>query len=65
VTRLNPFSLDRFDDDPARVEYWRRTRGDAARRQRWWMNPVMPAWHLVRAVRQSLLFLVAMQGERY
>ena len=64
VTRLNPFSLDQFDYDPARVEYWRRTRGAVARLELWRVNPVMLAWNLVRAVRQSLVFLVAMHGER-
>jgi hypothetical protein len=64
VTRLNPFSLDRLDYDPARVEYGRRTRG-AARLERWRMDPVTLTWNLVRAVRQSLVFLVAMQRERY
>jgi len=65
VTRLNPFSLDQFDYDPARVEYWRRTRGAVARLELWRVNPVMLTWNLVRAVRQSLVFLVAMHGERY
>jgi hypothetical protein len=31
LTRLNPFSPAPFDGDPARVAYWRRTRGAVAR----------------------------------
>jgi hypothetical protein len=65
VARLNPFSLNQFDYDLARVEYWRRTRGAVARLELWRVNPVMLTWHLVRAVRRSLVFLVAMHGERY
>jgi radical SAM superfamily enzyme YgiQ (UPF0313 family) len=65
VTRLNPVSLDQFDDDAARAEHRRPTRGAVARFERWWGNPVRQAWNLVRAVRQSLVFLVAMHGERY
>jgi hypothetical protein len=65
VTRLNPFSLDWFDDEPAGVESWRQARGAVARLEPWRVNPVMLTWNLVRAVRQSLVFLVAMHGERY
>jgi hypothetical protein len=62
LTRLNPFSPDPFDGDPARVAYWRRTRGAVARLELWRVNPVMLTRNLVRAARQSLVFLVAMHG---
>jgi len=65
AARLNPFSLDQFDCDRARAAHWRRTRSAVAGLELSQFNPVTLAWTLVRAIRQSLGFLVAMHGERY
>lgn len=65
VRRLNPFSLDRLEHDPALSAYWRRTRHAVGRLELWRLNPVALAWNLVRGTRQALAFLVALHGERY
>jgi hypothetical protein len=65
VTRVNPFSLDRLEYDPALTSYWRRARHAAARLELWRLNPAVLAWNLVRSTRQAFGFLVAMHGERY
>jgi hypothetical protein len=65
VTRLNPLSLGQLGYGPARAACRRQTRGAVARLELWPLNPVTLGWNLVRAIRQSLGFLVAMHGERY
>jgi hypothetical protein len=65
VTRVNPFSLDRLEYDPALAAYWRRTLQAAARLELWRLNPAVLTWNLLRGTRQALGFLVAMRGERY
>jgi radical SAM superfamily enzyme YgiQ (UPF0313 family) len=65
ATRVNPFSLDRLEYDPALAAYWRRTRHAAARLEWWRLNPALLTWNAVRATRQALGFLVALRGERY
>jgi hypothetical protein len=65
VKRLNPFSLDRLEHDPALTAYWRRTRRVVARLELWRLNPLVLTWNLVRGTRQALAFLVALHGERY
>ncbi len=65
LKRLNPFSLDRLEYDPALSAYWRRTRRAVARWQLWRLNPLLLTWNLVRGARQALIFLVALGLERY
>ena len=62
VKRLNPFSLDRLEHDPALTAYWRRTRRAVARLELWRLNPLVLTWNLVRGTRQALAFLVACTG---
>jgi radical SAM superfamily enzyme YgiQ (UPF0313 family) len=65
LTRVNPLSLDQLEYDPRLAAYWQRTRRAISRLEVWRLNPVELTWNLVRAVRQSLGFLIAMHGERY
>jgi radical SAM superfamily enzyme YgiQ (UPF0313 family) len=65
IARLNPFSLDRLEHDPALTAYWRRTRRVLVRLQLWRLNPLVLAWNLARGTGQALAFLVALHGERY
>jgi radical SAM superfamily enzyme YgiQ (UPF0313 family) len=65
IKRLNVFSLDRLEHDPVLTAYWLRTRHAVARFQVWRLNPIALSWNLVRGTRQSIVFFVAMMGDRY
>jgi hypothetical protein len=65
LARANPLSLDQLEYDPGLAAYWQRTRRAISRLEVWRLNPVELTWNLVRAIRRSLGFLVAMHGERY
>jgi radical SAM superfamily enzyme YgiQ (UPF0313 family) len=65
IRRLNPFSLDRVEYSPALAAYWRSAIQTIGRQEWWRLNPLRLAWNLGRGAHQTLLFLVAMHGERY
>jgi hypothetical protein len=65
VRKVNPFSLDWIARVPAFAAHRQRTRGAVRRSDRWRLNPLEFAWNLVRGAHQTLVFLVAMRGERY
>jgi hypothetical protein len=65
LRRVNPFSLDRIECNPALAVYWRRARQAADRLEWRHLNPLALAWSLGCGVRQTLAFLFAMHGERY
>lgn len=65
LRRANPLSLDRVEYNPALEAYWRGARGALLRLKLWRLNPLKLAWNLVRGARETLVFLVAMRGERY
>jgi hypothetical protein len=65
LARLNPFALGALEPDAALAAYWQRTYRRIVRLQLWRLNPVTLAWNLVRGTRRTILFLAAMQGERY
>jgi hypothetical protein len=63
--RVNPLSLDRLEYNPALEAYWRGARGALLRLKLWRLNPLKLAWNVVRGARETLVFFVAMRGERY
>ncbi len=65
LRRMNPLSLARVEYDPALTAYWLRTRVALARLELWRLNPLVFSWNVARGARRSLLFFVAMLGERY
>jgi radical SAM superfamily enzyme YgiQ (UPF0313 family) len=65
VRRANPFSPGRLEHNPALVAYWRSALQTLGRLEIWRLNPLRLAWNLVRGARQTLVFLLAMRGERY
>jgi radical SAM superfamily enzyme YgiQ (UPF0313 family) len=65
LLRLNPLSPDPLEHDPRLVAYWRRTREKVSRLQLWRLNPAAIGWNVLRGTRRMLIFLMAMQGERY
>ena len=65
IKRVNPLSLDRIEYNPALEAYWRGAQDALLRLRLWRLNPVKLAWNLARGARETLVFLVAMRGERY
>jgi radical SAM superfamily enzyme YgiQ (UPF0313 family) len=65
LRQVNPFSLDRIDRTSGLAACWRRTHRAAGRPERRRVNPLELGWNLIRGVQQTLVFLVAMRGERY
>jgi hypothetical protein len=65
LTRLNPFAIESLEPDPSLVAYWQRTNAKIARLQLWRLNPFAFTWNLVRGTRRTIIFLFAMQAERY
>lgn len=65
IKRMNPFSLDRVEYNPALAAYWGRARRAWGGLEWWRLNPLELAWNLGCGVRQTLAFLIAMRGERY
>jgi hypothetical protein len=65
LTRLNPLALEPLEPDPALLAYWRRTHDTIVRLQLWRLNPFALTWNIVRGTRRTLIFLLAIRGQRY
>jgi radical SAM superfamily enzyme YgiQ (UPF0313 family) len=65
VARVNPFSLSRLEHDPTLTANLLRMRQAVARLQFWRVNPLALAFNAARRVRQSVVFLIALAGNRY